>query len=152
MSHKYVVRGVHDSGERTHVEFTYFFDSGEGLYDVLQQLVGPQPVDLASCQRLTIDRVEADGPPFPRDSAYYAIDTERDYQDALGEDRCEFEQNRMRNHSVGDHLVMLKVYVDRALLAWTDNPGDAKALDVVRKVAGIAVRCMEYHGAPERSV
>jgi hypothetical protein len=28
---------------------------------------------------------------------------------------------------------------------------EMKALDIVRKVAGIAVNCMEHHGAPERA-
>ncbi len=86
-----------------------------------------------------------------REEVYAAIDTERAYQDRLGPERAEFDETgHIRDHSVGDYLVMLQVYVDRAFRAWTDNPGDAAALDVLRKVAGIAVHCMEDHGAPRR--
>jgi hypothetical protein len=87
---------------------------------------------------------------IPREEVYRAVDTERNYQDSLGPSRCEFESGAMRHHSVGDHLVMLHEYVKRAFEAWVNNPGDQQALEVVRKVAGIAVRCMEYHGAPTR--
>lgn len=84
--------------------------------------------------------------PATRDQVYAAIDTERAYQDALPPTRTDTQGE----HSVGEHLVLLKEYVDRALKAWVDNPGDDPALHVVRKVAGIAVRCMEQHGAPKR--
>lgn len=82
-----------------------------------------------------------------RKEVYKAIDSERNYQDTLSSTRTDRPDGQ---HSVGEFLVLLKEYTDRALQAWTDNPGDAAALDVLRKVAGIAVRCMEQHGAPLR--
>ena len=69
------------------------------------------------------------------------ISEERDYQDSLGSDRTDGHQ-----HSVGEELVLLEVYLRRAFDAWADNPGDQQALDQVRKIAAIAVRCMENHG------
>lgn len=82
---------------------------------------------------------------YTRADAYRAIDSERDYQDSLGADRTDG-----RRHSVEGFLVMLERYVRKAFDAWTDNPGDEKALHEIRKIAGIAVHCMEKHGAPLR--
>ena len=45
---------------------------------------------------------------------------------------------------------MLSSYIRRAQDEWTDNAGDQAALEVVRKIAGIAVHCMEDNGAPGR--
>lgn len=42
----------------------------------------------------------------------------------------------------------MDVYLRRAQDAYADNAGDQPALDIVRKIAGIAVWCMELHGAP----
>ncbi len=83
--------------------------------------------------------------PATRAEVYAAIDSERAYQNALGADRRE---PREINHSVGDYLTMLQVYLHKALVAWTDNPGTDEAMKAIRKVAGIAVRAMEEHGAP----
>jgi hypothetical protein len=81
-----------------------------------------------------------------RHNVYFAIDGERDYQDTLAEQRGWPKEGRVPAQSTGDYLVLLKVYIDRAMVAWTDNSGDLAALDVVRKVAGIAVHCMEDNG------
>lgn len=81
----------------------------------------------------------------PRDYVYRAIDTERDYQDNLGSDRTDHSTK-----TVGDYLTMLRHYLDEATHAWTLNKGNGPALHSIRKVAGIAVRCMEEHGAPKR--
>ncbi len=81
----------------------------------------------------------------PRKKVYEAIDTEREYQDKLGADRTDGKK-----HTVGEFLVMMRHYMTKAEEAWTLNPGDAAALDVVRKIAGISVNCMENWGAPKR--
>lgn len=81
----------------------------------------------------------------PRDFVYHVIDCERDYQDSLGADRTDGRQ-----HTVGDYLTMLRHYLDEATFAWVKNPGNEPALHSVRKIAGIAVKCMEEHGAPNR--
>jgi hypothetical protein len=82
---------------------------------------------------------------LPRQDVYDLIDGERDYQDALGPGRTDGQQK-----SVGDYLVLLDRYVHEAKASYVGVPGNLLALDVVRKVAGIAVRCMEEHGAPQR--
>lgn len=80
-----------------------------------------------------------------REDVYKLIDGERDYQDSLGANRTDGRQ-----HSVGEYLVMLDTYLRRAFDAWTGNPGDSAALDEVRKIAGIAVHCMEDYDTPSR--
>jgi hypothetical protein len=80
-----------------------------------------------------------------RKEVYDAIDSERDYQDALGSDRTDGAF-----HTVGDYVTMLSHYVTELQAAWTKNAGTDAALNVMRKCAGIAVHCMEDHGAPKR--
>jgi hypothetical protein len=82
-----------------------------------------------------------------RNTVYVAIDGERAYQDTLGPDRTDGEKR-----TVGDYITMLSRYVRLAQDAWTDNPGNTQALDIMRKVAGIAVHCMEDHGIVTRAV
>ncbi len=83
-----------------------------------------------------------------RDDVYCLIDGERDYQDAMQvgpNGRTDGKQK-----SVGDYLTLLVAYTARACEAHVGRPGDQPALDMVRKIAGIAVQCMEVHGAPPR--
>jgi len=80
-----------------------------------------------------------------RTEVYNAIDSERHYQDNLPTTRTDGSDK-----TVGDYLTMIESYRRRANDAWTDNPGTVEALHVIRKIAGIAVRCMEEHGAPHR--
>jgi len=52
--------------------------------------------------------------------------------------------------TVGDYITMLQHYQNQLVSAWTTNAGNEKALDIVRKIGGIAVHCIEDHGAPKR--
>lgn len=79
---------------------------------------------------------------IPRSEAYAAIDTERSYQDVKWGPL--FDDNEW---SVGDWLIFIERYVDEAK---NSIGNDNAALDSVRKVAGLAVACMEHHGAPKR--
>jgi peptidoglycan L-alanyl-D-glutamate endopeptidase CwlK len=83
-----------------------------------------------------------------RKDVYNLIDGERRYQDSLGPNRME---PTPEPHSVGDYTTMMAHYQAQLIRDWTLNPGDTKALDVMRKMAGIAVHCMEDHGAPARA-
>lgn len=85
-----------------------------------------------------------------REEVYKLINGERDYQDQLTDIRNWTEKERNPAQSVGDFLTLLDVYVQRAQVEYADKAGNISALDVIRKVAGIAVFCMELHGAPER--
>ncbi len=81
-----------------------------------------------------------------RTAVYAAIDTERDYQDRLPPNRTDGVPR-----SVGDYTTMMQHYQTQLVAAWTTNAGDDQALHVMRKIAGIAVHCMEDHGAPPRA-
>jgi hypothetical protein len=82
-----------------------------------------------------------------RQEVYAAIDSERDYQDRLSDDRTEHHDKR----TIGEYLTMLRYYVREADDNWTKHAGDAKALDSVRKVAAIVVHCMEDTGIALRT-
>jgi hypothetical protein len=84
-----------------------------------------------------------------RTEVYHAIDTERDYQDAKWGPT---ESTGL--HSITEFLVFIRDYTNEALHIESRESmttADPKALDAIRKVAGLAVACMEQHGAPERS-
>ena len=85
-----------------------------------------------------------------RDKVYELIDGEREYQDNCVATDVSRSIDADK-HSVGDFLTMLDVYVRLAQEAWTNNPGDEAALDIIRKCAGIVVNCMEHHDASPRS-
>ncbi len=82
-----------------------------------------------------------------RKEVYTVIDGEREYQNSLGSDRTDGA-----NHSVGDYLTMMRTYFRKAEDAWTNKPGVEASLHEIRKIAAIAVRCMEEHGAPKRFI
>lgn len=82
-----------------------------------------------------------------RSEVYAAIDSERNYQESFIEKdptRCD---SSLPEHSVGDYLTMLTTYVRKSQDGWTLNAGNSVALDEIRKIAAIAVHCMEDHGA-----
>lgn len=78
-----------------------------------------------------------------RSDVYLVIEQERAYQDKnWGNDY---------DPSTSEELTMLRHYLNEADTAWTCNYGDAVALNQLRKVVAIAVRCLQNHGAPPRS-
>lgn len=78
-----------------------------------------------------------------REDVYAAIDSERVYQDA------QWPQGNPL--TIGESLLLIEQYTAKACVVWTvESPPETETLNVVRKIAGIAVRCMENHGAPKR--
>jgi hypothetical protein len=86
-----------------------------------------------------------EGLPLSFEQVCGLVDTERNYQDA----RFPSSASGPR-HKITGYLVMFDTYLRRAIDGWTLGIGDRAALDNVRKLAGIAVRCLEEHGAPFR--
>ena len=78
-----------------------------------------------------------------RKHVYIAIDEERDYQNLKWAGH---------KHEVGAYLTILKVYIDKAAHEWCGESGDAKAKHQIRKIAAIAVACMEENGVMPRCV
>ena len=53
--------------------------------------------------------------------------------------------------SIGEFVLLLEEYTYRARLEWSlEKKPEHRTLHFIRKVAGIAVNCMEQHGAPKR--
>lgn len=76
-----------------------------------------------------------------RPFVYCAIDGERDYQD-----------KRWGTHTkpgIGDFIALIDEYSERARKAWAEG-NDGPALHHMRKIAALAVRAMEIHGAQTR--
>jgi len=89
-------------------------------------------------------------PKVTRNDVYKAIDTERDYQaQVISTDPsiC-----KVIPKSVGDYLTMMQGYMNRTFETWVSTAGNEPTLHFIRKVAAIAVKCMEQHGAPSRSL
>lgn len=78
--------------------------------------------------------------PASREKVYDVIDGERDYQKATWGGEISAEAG----------LLLIEEYAARARATWTGQVGDIGLLDGIRKIAGIAVRTMEQHGARPR--
>jgi hypothetical protein len=76
-----------------------------------------------------------------------AIDGELNYQNNMSPLRATPGQD----NGVAGQLVTLQDYTSRAMAAWTQNPSDDPALDVLRKCAAIAIRALILYGCPERT-
>ena len=84
-----------------------------------------------------------------RAEVYAVIDGERNYQENLPPTRS---VNPKRIREVSEYLTMLDHYVRHAQDAWTTQVGHEVPLDDMRKIAALAVRCMEDWGALPREV
>ncbi len=84
-----------------------------------------------------------------RKEVYAAIDSERDYQDSKWpQDGSPGFPNPL---SIGEQILLAEEYLAQARLAWTrEKRPEMMTLNIMRKVAGICVNCMEQHGAPSR--
>lgn len=84
-----------------------------------------------------------------RSETYDAIDSERDFQDSF----VLPERQYFQTHTLGEFILMLNQYAAQAQEKWTHHKTGEdvpSSLHEVRKLAAIAVRCMEQHGAPFR--
>ncbi len=76
----------------------------------------------------------------PRFQVFCAIDTERAYQNA----RWEMDDVP---HTVGEEVWLLADYEDEPRHIWRiEQKPEIGTLHIIRKIAAIAVRCMENHG------
>jgi hypothetical protein len=83
-----------------------------------------------------------------RQEVYAAIDQERAFQDTLWPGRECGTSNPLK---IGEFILLVEEYAAKARTAWTkEKAPEMEALDIVRKIAAIAVNCMEQHGAVPR--
>jgi hypothetical protein len=78
-----------------------------------------------------------------RSEVYHAIDTERDYQESLA-------RHTVKDQSPMEHLAIIEVIAARMKQDFYYEAGQP-AGDYMRKIAAVAVYCMEQHGAINRS-
>lgn len=78
-----------------------------------------------------------------RQEVYAAVDSERAYQENLA-------RNAIKQQTPMEHLAIIQRIVRDAEDFWYDKSGQLP-MDFMRKIAGVAVRAMEQHGAPKRN-
>lgn len=85
-----------------------------------------------------------------RNEVYYAIDSERDYQELRRE-----RDGGQPSHTPTEFLVYMRSYLNEALekasRVWGED-ADPAILDTMRKVVGLGVACMEENGFVARKV
>jgi len=80
-----------------------------------------------------------------RSRVYELIDGERDYQKRV------WPRGEARTFTVGNEVLLLEEYLTRARSTWSREVlPEQMTLAVVRKIAAIAVRCLEHHDADPR--
>lgn len=81
-----------------------------------------------------------------RKEIYSIIDGEREYQDSRWSD------SDIQKHEIASYILYMEHHLSLArLIASTVTP-ETDALDHLRKVVALGVRCFEVHGCPERKV
>ena len=78
---------------------------------------------------------------------FEVIKTERDYQE---KDQVDKDWDHKGKPTVEAEMLLMEEYLLKARTAWATCPNNSGALDVLRKVVGVGVRCFENHGCPKR--
>jgi hypothetical protein len=79
---------------------------------------------------------------WSRGDVYVAINSEREYQEQLS-------RNDVTDQRPLEQLALIEHVILEAKAKWYTEPG-LFDMNYMRKIAAIAVRCMEQHGAPLR--
>ncbi len=99
------------------------------------------------------ERKEMKSVPLSRAVAYGIIDEERDYQDSLfagtlsGNRKIEGD---VAVRSVDEFAAYLQGYQNELIRLVSTSSDDMQKMNVVRKMAALAVQSIEQHGAPRR--
>ena len=86
-----------------------------------------------------------------REDVYKAIDTERDYQDLRWTPRRAANGVADSEKPPAEWINYMEFHLNEAKRAVYEL-NEEEALAQVRKVAALAVRCLELHGCPERVI
>lgn len=84
--------------------------------------------------------------PTPRWSVYAALDSERAYQDATSA-----RWQHLGAPSLEAEMLLLEEYLAEARNQWRTQKGNAEALNSLRKLGGVLVRCFETYGVQNRA-
>ena len=85
-----------------------------------------------------------------REAAFTAIDSERDYQDARWGDSGSSGQPGNGERTIDEFALYIAAYTNKMVEQCGTFADPIAKLHTIRKVAGLAVACMEQHGAPLR--
>ena len=88
-----------------------------------------------------------------REEVYKLIDGEREYQDRrwCAGDVIRMEGNEPNPLTVGEFVLLMEGILAEAKSTWIqEGKPNINTTVFVRKIAGVAVNCMEQHGAPTR--
>lgn len=85
-----------------------------------------------------------------REQAYAAIDSERDYQDGLWGRSSEGGRPGNGVRSIDAYAAYIQRYTNRLIEVVGTTDDETAKLEIIRKLAGLCVVCMEQHGAPPR--
>ena len=80
-----------------------------------------------------------------REKVYKLIDGERNHQDRLWQEKAKRDSG-----GVGNYIVVMQTFLNRARDAYSDNEENGRAMEGIRCVAALAVWCMENHETPPR--
>lgn len=91
-----------------------------------------------------------------RTDVYAAIDSEREYQDSrwgatLSGNRPPAIGTTGGDRSVDEFSLYIVGYADDLLREGAHFANTETKLNIIRKIAGLSVACMEQHGAPLRA-
>lgn len=86
-----------------------------------------------------------------REEVYAALDSEREYQ-IQGCGNAKRHPEDPPTMTVGEYILCMEKCLADARVDWYKPGGVTAALNQLRKVAGLGVACMEYHGAPRREM
>lgn len=85
-----------------------------------------------------------------RQQVYEAIDTERAYQDSKWGNTLSGDRVGNGERSVDEFSLYISGYTTDLVAFSSHFSDDIKKLEIIRKIAGLCVNCMEQHGAPKR--
>ena len=88
---------------------------------------------------------------LPREAAYNAIDSERDYQDRVWGGSASSGTPGAGERSIDEFALYIQGYANDLANLASHTMDPIEKLNFVRKVGGLAVACMEQHGAPKRT-
>jgi len=83
------------------------------------------------------------------------VKTEREFQDACVSDYYAHHGKKSAvdpSRTVAAEILMMDKYIHDAQAAWAHGATDEKALDAIRKVVAMGIRCLQFHGCPERGL
>jgi hypothetical protein len=88
----------------------------------------------------------------PRSEVYKAIDSERIYQDSMYHYTSADGESGDGSRSIDEFSYYIDSYMDQLHAIIVNHSPSCNKLPIMRKVAALAVACMEQHGSPKRIV